>query len=125
VRGYVDADHASHEDRKSIYSYIFTLAGAPFAWKVGFQTRISLSTAESEVRAIAALREAVKHLLYLKKVFRSLLLPGQSDSAHIAMATLSIQLLEDNGAAVRYAYNPASQSSMKYIILDKRLHTQW
>ena len=118
VRGYVDADHASHEDRKSIYSYIFTLAGAPFAWKVGFQTRISLSTAESEVRAIAALREAVKHLLYLKKVFHSIMLPEQSNSAHIAMATMPIQLLEDNGAAVRYAYNPASQSSMKYLETD-------
>ena len=31
---------------------------------------------------------------------------------------MPIQLLEDNGAAVRYAYNPASQSSMKYLETD-------
>jgi hypothetical protein len=60
VLGYVDSDHAGHENRKSIYSYIFTLAGAPFCWKVGFQTRVSLSTADSEVRAIAALRDVTK-----------------------------------------------------------------
>jgi len=68
VLGYVDSDHAGHENRKSIYSYIFNLARAPFWWKVGFQTRVSLSTADSEVRSIAALREVTKQLLYLKKV---------------------------------------------------------
>jgi hypothetical protein len=102
--GYVDSDHAGHENRKSIYSYIFTLAGAPLSWKVGFQTRVSLSTADSEVRAIAALREVTKHILYLKKVFRLLNhLTDTANSACIALANLPLELLEDNGAAVRYA----------------------
>ena len=68
LEGYVDADHASHESRRSVYSYIFMLAGGPIYWKNGFETRFSLSTAESEIRAVFALRECVKHLLYLKKV---------------------------------------------------------
>jgi len=70
--GYVDADHASHEDRRSRYYFIFMLAGGPIFWKNGFETRFALSTAESEVRAIYALREAIKHILYLRKVFNSL-----------------------------------------------------
>jgi len=118
VLGYVDSDHAGHENKKSIYSYIFTLAGAPFCWKVGFQTRVSLSTADSEVRAIAALREVTKQLLYLKKVFRSLTLTETANSAYIALANLPLELLEDNGAAVKYSENPASQSSMKYLETD-------
>jgi len=118
IIGYVDSDHAGHESRKSIYSYIFTLAGAPFSWKVGFQTRPSLSTADSEVRAIAALREVAKQLLYLKKVFNSLKLSDQANSAYIKLANLPLELLEDNGAAVKYSENPSSQSSMKYLETD-------
>ena len=34
--GFVDADHASHESRRSIYCYIFTLAGGALSWKNRF-----------------------------------------------------------------------------------------
>jgi hypothetical protein len=44
--GYADSDHASHECRRSIYSYIFMMAGGPIVWKNGFEDRFSLSTAE-------------------------------------------------------------------------------
>jgi hypothetical protein len=66
LTGYVDADHASHEDRRSRYCYIFMIAGGPISWKNGFETRFTLSTAESEIRAIFGLREAIKHVLYLE-----------------------------------------------------------
>jgi hypothetical protein len=47
------------------------MARNTIAWKDGFENRFSLSTAESEIRAICALREALKHLLYLKKIIFS------------------------------------------------------
>ena len=116
--GYVDADHASHESRRSIYSYVFMFAGGPIFWKNGFETRFSLSTAESEIRAVFALREAIKHVLYLKKVFRSLLLDNIADKATIAMSTLPTAVYEDNMATIRFSLNPASQSTMKYLEVD-------
>jgi hypothetical protein len=118
IVGYVDADHASHESRRSIYSYIFMYAGGPLFWKNGFETRFSLSTGESEVRAVFAMREAIKHVLYMKKVFKSFLLDSVADSATIAMSILPTAVFEDNIAAIRFSVNPASQSTMKYLEVD-------
>jgi len=118
ITGYVDADHASHESRRSIYSYIFMFAGGPLFWKNGFETRFSLSTGESEIRAVFALREAIKHILYMKKVFTSLMLKDVSDSATIAMSMLPVSVFEDNLAAIRFSINPSSQSTMKYLEVD-------
>ena len=116
--GYVDADHASHEERRSIYCFIFTLAGGVISWKNGFETRFTLSTAESEIRAVYALREAIKHCLYLKKVFQALSLPGVANEATIAMSELPQRIYEDNAAAIRYSLNASSNSAMKYLETD-------
>ena len=109
ITGYVDADHGSHEDRKSVYSFLFMLAGARS------YTLVSLSTAESEVRACHALKEPVKHLLYLKKVFESLILPEVAERSKIYLSRLPICINEDNRAAIRYMINPSGESSMKHI----------
>ena len=116
--GYVDADHASHESRRSVYSNIFMLAGGPIYWKNGFETRFSLSTAESEIRAVFALRECIKHLLYLKKVFKTFLRDDVADNASIAMSSLPLSIFEDNAATIRYQLNFSSQSTMKYLEVD-------
>ena len=118
LAGYADADHASHESRRSIYSYLFMFAGGPLFWKNGFEARFSLSTAESEIRAVFALREAIKHVLYMKKVFISLLKVDTANSATIAMSSLPTAVFEDNLATIRYSMNPTSQSTMKYLEVD-------
>ena len=118
ITAYVDADHASHESRYSIYCYIFMFAGAPIFWKNGFEERLSLSTAESEIRAVYGLRECIKHILYMKNVFSSLNYSSATDNSSIAMANLPIRVFEDNSAAIRYGINPSSQSTMKYFELD-------
>ena len=110
LTGYVDADHASHESRYSIFCYIFMYAGGPIFWKNGFEERFSLSTAESEIRAVYGLRECIKHLLYMKNVFKSLLTSNAIYNTTIAMANLPIRVFEDNAAAIRYGINPSSQS---------------
>ena len=116
--GYADSDHASHENRRSVYSYIFMMAGGPIAWKNGFENRFSLSTAESEIRAVYALREALKHLLYLKKIFKSFLKENLCNDTHLAMSELPIIIMEDNSAAINYQINLSSKSSMKYLEVD-------
>ncbi len=50
---YVNSHHASCEDRKSIYCYMFMLAGGPITCKSGFSNRCVSGTAESEVRVPA------------------------------------------------------------------------
>ena len=118
LQGYVDADHASHESRYSIYCYIFTYAGAPVFWKNGFEHRFSLSTAESEIRAVYALRECTKHTLYMKKLFKSMGHSSALEGTMIAMSELPVKIYEDNAAAIRYGINPSSQSTVKYFEID-------
>jgi hypothetical protein len=118
MTGYVDADHASHESRYSIFCFIFMYAGGPIYWKNGFEERFSLSTAESEIRAVYGLRECIKHLLYMKNVFRSVITSNAIVNPTISMANLPIRVFEDNAAAIRFGINPASQSTMKYFELD-------
>jgi hypothetical protein len=91
---------------------------SPIVWKNGFETRFTLSTGESEVRAIYALREAIKHLLYLRKVFTAFRLPAISDSVPLSLTSIPQIIFEDSAAAIRYAFNPASQSTMKYLETD-------
>ena len=79
--------------------------------KMVLKNVFSLSTAESEIRAVYGLRECIKHLLYMKNVFRSLSLSNAVDNPTIAMANLPI---EDNAAAIRFGINPSSQFTMKY-----------
>ena len=118
ITAYVDADHASHESRYSIYCYIFMFAGAPIFWKNGFEERFSLSTAESEIRVVYGLRECTKHTLYMKSVLSSLNYSTATSSSSTATANLPIRVLEDNSAATRYGTSPSSQSTMKYFELD-------
>ena len=118
IDGYVDADHASHESRYSVYCYIFMIAGGALFWKNGFEERYSLSTAESEIRAVYGLRESIKHLLYLKKIFKSLLIPSTADSASISITHLPQRIFEDNAATIRFGINPSSQSTMRYLETD-------
>ena len=47
---------------------MFILANAPISWRVGSQDRIALSTCESEVRAIHAMKEAVKQAMWYNKI---------------------------------------------------------
>ena len=65
--GYVDSDHTSCEDRRSMYCYMFILANGPITCKSGFSDRRCISgTAESEVRGVHATKEACRHLKYLR-----------------------------------------------------------
>lgn len=40
LNGHADTDHASLENRRYIYSYLFMIAGGPIFWKNSFETKI-------------------------------------------------------------------------------------
>ena len=57
IDGYADAGHASHWSRYSVLCNIFIIGGGALFWKNEFEERYSLSTAESEIRAVYGFRE--------------------------------------------------------------------
>ena len=64
------------------------------------------------------MREVTKQLLHLKKVFNLLKPSDQANSASIKLANLPLELLEDNGTAVKYSEKPSTQSSIIYLETD-------
>jgi len=64
------------------------------------------------------LKESIKHLLYIKKLFNSLIIPSIADSASISTTHLPQRIFEDNVAINRLGINPGSQSMIKYLETD-------
>ena len=107
IIGFADADFSSDELRHSIFSYLFMLANAPISWRVGSQDRIALSTCESEVRAIHAMKEAVKQAMWYNKI-----------CCEVGMQTENkcpLHIHEDNEACIAYSRNPVRHSTMKHL----------
>lgn len=64
------------------------------------------------------MKESIKFLLYIKKIFNSLLIPSIADSASISTTHLPQRIFEDNAAINRLGINPSSQSMIKYLETD-------
>ncbi len=79
--GYCDADWSRCIiDRKSIFGYVFTLAGGPIMWASKTQTTVALSSSEAELNAMS---KAMKQVLYICKLLPPL---GINDSQPISLA---------------------------------------
>ncbi len=64
--GYCDADWGGCMiDRKSISSYVFTLAGGPIIWASKTQTTVALSSSEAKLNTMS---KAMKQVLYIHKL---------------------------------------------------------
>jgi hypothetical protein len=86
---------------------MFILANAPISWRVGSQDRIALSTCESEVRAIHAMKEAVKQAMWYNKICCEVGLKTENKSP--------LHIHEDNEACIAYSRNPVRHSTMKHL----------
>ena len=126
--GYADADHGSDWSKRSISGNIFFLAGGPVSWQCKMQPVVSLSTAESEVRAIDAAFPAIREAAWLTKVLEELghpLLGGEPFDMVRLKTTVDFSnlspviIFEDNQACIQYASNPTQHSLMKH--LDRSL----
>ena len=92
--GYCDADFCNDESRRSVYAYIFMLAGAPWCWKCGLQDRIAISTAEAEIRSMHAAQKSIQQAIWIAKLF------GELGYTENQMKYLPILIHEDNTAAI-------------------------
>ena len=101
--GYADANWASDiNDRKSMSSYVFKMAGAAVSWSSKKQTSVALSSTEAEYIAGA---HAAKEAIWLRQLLLELGLEMSSPT------TLHI----DNQSAITIARNPEFHKHTKHI----------
>ena len=122
---YADSDDGSDESRKSTAGHIVFFADGPIAWKAELINAYSLSTCESEIRAINAAFGAIKTACYLTNLMNEIL--GHIDEHRSIRAiplnleidfsifTEPISIQEDNKAAVDWSKKATGNSKMKHI----------
>ncbi|XP_019087510.1 PREDICTED: uncharacterized protein LOC109127357 [Camelina sativa] len=104
--GYCDADYAGdREDRRSTMGYCTFEGGNLVTWKSKKQKVVSLSSAESEYRAM---RKLTTELMWLKALLKDL---GVNTSKPITMHC-------DNEAAIHIATNSVFHERTKHIEVD-------
>ncbi|XP_019099678.1 PREDICTED: uncharacterized protein LOC109132502 [Camelina sativa] len=104
--GYCDADYAGdHEDRRSTSGYCTFVGGNLVTWKSKKQKVVSLSSAESEYRAM---RKLTTELMWLKALLKDL---GIETPKPITMHC-------DNEAAIHIASNSVFHERKKHIEVD-------
>lgn len=102
LNGYCDADYAGcTETRRSTSGYVFQLGAVSISWRSERQRIVATSTTEAEFIAAA---EAVKELIWLRRLLREVL--GSSINA-----TLHI----DNQGAMKLIENPVHHKRTKHI----------
>ena len=108
ISGFTDADWGGASDnRRSVTGYIFKLGHSPITWASKSQTAVSLSSTESEYRA---LMEGAREAIWLKRLFSEpQLVPSQCIPLHC-----------DNLGSVKLSHNPTFHSRSKHF--DIHLH---
>ena len=99
---YCDADWASQARRKSISSYVITLAGGAITWSSKRQMLVALSTAEAEYVTVT---HVAKEVLWLHALFTELGIKVPSAPT----------ILSDNQAAIAIMHHPEFHARTKHI----------
>jgi hypothetical protein len=94
-------------------------AGGPISWQSKFIKEYSLSTCESEIRAIAAALPAIQSALYIKKIiaesFEYGLLVQVSGKELKIYISAPIEIFEDNKAAIDWSLKTTNTQRMRHI----------
>lgn len=106
LQAYSDATWASdHSDRRSLSAYCVFLGSSLIAWKTKKQTAVSRSSAEAELRAMAALTAEITWLRWLLEDFGVFVSPPTP-------------LLSDSTGAISIARDPVKHELTKHIGVD-------
>ena len=102
---FADADYASRAtDRRSVSGGAILCGGACVCWFSRTQKCVTFSTSEAEY---VALGDAVKELLFVRQVWRFIMIPGKGMPC--------FPVFEDNQGALQLSKNPVSNSNSKHI----------
>jgi hypothetical protein len=106
IKGYSDADYAGDRDeRKSMSSYIFTLAGGAISWRSSKQKLVASSTMYAEF--IIACHDTIGQVIWLKKFV--------PDLRVVDCINKPLKMYNDNQPVVYYAHNNKSSNASKPI----------
>ena len=106
--GFSDSDFASDKvTSKSIYGYLFTVAGGLVSWKLKRSSTIALSIMEAESDALT---EVIRKTQWLRNLYSELNRPIKS----------LILVLEDNQSIIKAVKDPALHSRTKHTLLKYR-----
>lgn len=104
-KAYCDSDFAGCKiTAKSIYSYIFTVAGGPISWKSKRSSTIALSTHEAEYNALT---KVVREIQWLHGLYRELQRPIDGP----------ILLRSDNQGAIGTSKDPKYYNCSKHTLM--------
>ena len=106
IKGYVDADFANEDGRKSISGYVIMLAGCAISWGSRKQSLVTTSTAEAEYVAISDSSKVVIRMLRISKFLGEL--------------TSEMVIYEDNQACIATVKNEKIPQRTKHI--DVKYH---
>jgi hypothetical protein len=116
---YTDADNGTDYTRRTCVAHIMFFAGGPISWQSKFIKEYSLSTCESEIRAIAAALPAIQSALYIKKIiaesFEYGLLVQVSGKELKIYISAPIEIFEDNKAAIDWSLKTTNTQRMRHI----------
>ena len=103
IKFYVDSEFGRHSEGKSIYGFVGLINDVPFTWKTKQLARPSLSSTESEFKAIS---ESFKHIMFVNNVL-----------TFIGINYNKIEVFNDNQGAIKIAKNNLSAKRTRHIQL--------
>jgi hypothetical protein len=118
---YVDSDDGADESRKSCAGYMTMLADGPIYWKSAMVDALSLSSCESEIRAINMAVEPIKETIKIKQwlhdVETSLKQPSTT-SPYPFLVDHPLEILEDNSACIDWGNSTVNSTRLKHLERD-------
>ena len=118
---FVDSDDGADESRKSCAGFMTMLADGPLYWKSSMVEALSLSSCESEIRAInmalEPIKEAIKIKQWLQDVETSPQKPRNS-SPYPFLVDHPLVILEDNTACIDWGNSQLNSTRLKHLERD-------
>jgi hypothetical protein len=118
---YVDSDDGADESRKSCAGYMTMIADGPLYWKSAMVETLSLSSCESEIRAInmalEPIKEAIKIKQWLYDIDTSLRRPNDTRT-YPFLIDHPLKILEDNTACIDWGNSNVNSTRLKHLERD-------
>jgi hypothetical protein len=118
---YADSDDGADETRRSCAGYMSVIADGPLYWKSAMIDALSLSSCESEIRAINMAKEPIKEILKLKNWMTDIenaLALTSSPNSHSILTDVPTEILEDNKACIDWSKHTTNSTKLRHLERD-------
>jgi hypothetical protein len=125
---YADSDDGSDETRRSCAGYLAFLADGPIYWRSGMVDSLSLSSCESEIRAINMAMDPIKEALHLQHLLHEIeenLQLNRHLPQYDIMTSIPIEILEDNSACIDWSKHRTNSTKMRHLERDLKWIQQY